>query len=145
MKYWLPTYIKCWYWCCTGTQSRTKVVLEEPKDSLVVLILLVYHGVVQVYHHCICFFPSASYLLSSGSQKINTWVFIKVLMCWQIVGLIICTSHTFKASAVGASLVLFSHRCRKNSKMLPLKMCVAPEPAVFRQWCYSGRRWAAEF
>lgn len=95
MKYWLPLCIKCWYWCCTGTQSRTKIVLEEPQDTLVVLILLVQDHSTSLSSWHLLFPISQLFAIIRKSKK---WIIpeFKALICWQIVGLIICISHIFK-------------------------------------------------
>lgn len=148
-KYWLAMHIKYLYWCCPGTQgtqSRTKIVLEEPQHSLIVLILLVPdHSTSLSSLHLLFPISQLFTIIRKSKKQITTWVQSTHLLTNSRINNLYIT-HLQSKDSCSVTGPFFSPLQRKLQDAVTENVGGFKQPALFRQWYHSGRRrWATGF
>lgn len=148
-KYWLAMHTKYLYWYCTGTQgtqSRTKIVLEQPQHSLIVLILLLPdHSTSLSSLHLLFPISQLFTIIRKSKKQINTWVQSTHLLANSRINNLHIT-HLQSKDNWSLTGPFFSPLQRKLQDAVTENVGGFKQPAVFRQWYHSGRRrWAAGF
>lgn len=147
MKYLLPIYVKCQYWCCSGTQSRTKSAFNAGRATVLLGWTVSFDEKVpdsrksSSFLHLLFSISQSFVTIRRSKKQVNTWVLSTHLLTNTR------TDNLYIAQLQSRTGQLKSYwplppAPRENFKMLPLKTWVASIRAcrVFSQRYHSGKR-----